>query len=141
MENKFPPLYVQVANKLATAIKNGDSPFQKPVKENGMPAFIAPINPLTGYGYSALNALNLSMKGYDDPRWMSAKDGSYNGHIVKEGAKGTLINFPKNSEIQAIRTPDGGKIIGEDGQTQTKTVEFEKTQNGKAFLFNATQLT
>ena len=140
MSKQFKPLYVQVADKLAAQFKEGTSAFQKPVKDNGMPAFIAPINPVTGKGYSALNALNLSLKGHDDPRWLSAKDAGYAGYLVKEGSKGTLINFPKNSEIVAMRTPDGEKIIGEDGQTQTKTVEFEKTQNGKAFLFNATQI-
>lgn len=140
MENKFPPLYAQVANKLAAELKEGTSPFQKPIKDNGMPAFVAPVNPITGKGYSALNALNLSLKGHDDPRWLSAKDAGYAGYLVKEGSKSTLINFPKKSEIQAMRTPDGAKIIGEDGQTQTKTVEFDKTQNAKAFLFNGTQI-
>ena len=140
MENKFPPLYAQVANKLGAALKEGTSPFQKPIKDNGMPAFVAPINAVTGKGYSALNALNLSLKGHDDPRWLSAKDAGYAGYLVKEGSKSTLINFPKNSELQAMRTPDGEKIIGEDGQTQVKTVEFEKTQNGKGFLFNGTQI-
>src|SRR5476649_1787880 len=136
MSKQFKPLYVQIADKLATQLKEGTSAFQKPVKDNGMPAFVKPINPITGKGYSAMNALNLSMKGHDDPRWMSADAAGYAGYLVKEGSKSTMINFPKNSEIQAMRTPDGAKIIGEDGKTQTKTVVFEKTQNGKAFLFN-----
>jgi antirestriction protein ArdC len=140
MSKQFKPLYVQIADKLATQLKEGTSAFQKPVKDNGMPAFVKPINPITGKGYSAMNALNLSMKGHDDPRWMSADAAGFNGYLVKEGSKSTMINFPKNSEIQAMRTPDGAKIIGEDGKTQTKTVVFEKTQNGKAFLFNATQI-
>ena len=140
MSKQFKPLYVQIADKLATQLKEGTSAFQKPVKDNGMPAFVKPINPITGKGYSAMNALNLSMKGHDDPRWMSADAAGYAGYLVKEGSKSTMINFPKNSEIQAMRTPDGAKIIGEDGKTQTKTVVFEKTQNGKAFLFNATQI-
>ncbi|MFD1257735.1 ArdC-like ssDNA-binding domain-containing protein [Mucilaginibacter terrae] len=44
--------------------------FKKPVKENGMPAFVKPINPITGKGYSAMNALILGMQRHDDPRWM-----------------------------------------------------------------------
>jgi antirestriction protein ArdC len=140
MSKNFKPLYAQLAEKLIIEFIAGTSPIQKPVKDNGMPAFIKPVNPITAKGYSALNAINLALKGHDDPRWMSADTASYNGYLVKEGSKGTLINFPKRNEIQAIRTPDGAKVKGEDGKTQTKTVEFDKVQNGKAFLFNATQI-
>jgi len=139
-KQQFKPLYVQVAEKLSTLFKEGTSPIQKPVKDNGMPAFVPPVNPVTGKGYSALNAINLALKGYDDPRWLSADAASYNGYLVKEGSKGTLITFPKRNEIQAIRTPDGQKIKDEAGVTQTKTVEFDKVQTGKAFLFNAEQI-
>ncbi|MES2108729.1 MAG: zincin-like metallopeptidase domain-containing protein [Bacteroidota bacterium] len=140
MSKNFKPLYAQLAEKLIAEFKAGTSPLQKPIKDNGMPAFVTPVNPITGKGYSAMNAINLALKGYDDPRWMSADTASFNNYLVKEGSKGTLINFPKRNEIQAIRTPDGAKIKGEDGKTQTKTVEFDKVQNGKAFLFNATQI-
>jgi antirestriction protein ArdC len=139
-KQQFKPLYAQLADKLTAELKAGTSPFQKPVKDNGMPAFIKPVNPITGKGYTAMNALNLALKGHDDPRWMSLDAASFAKYQVKEGAKGTLINFPKNSEIQAVRTPEGEKIKGEDGKTLTKVVEFEKTQNGTAFLFNATQI-
>ncbi|MCC8407697.1 ssDNA-binding domain-containing protein [Mucilaginibacter sp. UR6-1] len=140
MSKNFKPLYAQLAEKLIAEFKAGTSPYQKPVKDNGRPAFVTPVNPITGKGYSALNALNLSMRGHDDPRWMSADAASFNGYLVKEGSKGTLINFPKRSEIQAIRTPDGAKVKDDAGVTQTKTVEFDKVQNGKAFLFNAEQI-
>jgi antirestriction protein ArdC len=140
MSKNFKPLYAQLAEKLAAEFKAGTSPFQKPVKDNGMPAFVAPVNPITGKGYSALNAISLALKGHDDPRWMSADTASFNGYLVKEGSKGTLINFPKRNEIQAMRTPDGAKIKDEAGVTLTKTVEFDKVQNGKAFLFNAEQI-
>lgn len=139
-KQKFKPLYAQVADKLITELKAGTSPFQKPVKDNGLPAFVKPVNPITGKGYTVMNALNLALKGYDDPRWMSLDAASFAKYQIKEGAKGTLINFPKNSEIQAVRTPEGEKIKGDDGKTLTKVVEFEKTQIGVAFLFNAAQI-
>jgi len=140
MSKNFKPLYVQVAEKLTAEFKAGTSPIQKPVKDNGVPAFVPPVNPITGKGYSAMNAINLALKGFDDPRWMSADSASFNGYLVKEGSKGTLITFPKRNEIQAIRTPDGAKVKGEDGKTQTRTIEYDKVQNGKAFLFNAAQI-
>ncbi|NHA03249.1 DUF1738 domain-containing protein [Mucilaginibacter sp. HC2] len=140
MSKNFKALPIQLSDKLIAEIKEGNSLFQKPVKENGMPAFVKAINPTTGKGYSAMNALALGMQRRDDPRWMSADAARYAGNWVKEGEKGTLIEFPKTSDIQAIRTAEGKTIKDDNGVTQTKTVEFEKPQQGKAFLFNAEQM-
>lgn len=140
MSKTFKALPIQLSDKLITEIKEGNSLFQKPVKENGMPAFVKPINPTTGKSYSAMNALILGMQRRDDPRWMSADAARYAGSWVKKEEKGTLIEFPKTSDIQAIRTAEGKPIKNEAGITQTKTVEFEKPQQAKAFLFNAEQI-
>jgi antirestriction protein ArdC len=140
MSKNFKALPIQLSDKLIAEIKEGNSLFQKPVKENGLPAFVKPINPTTGKGYSAMNALALGMRRRDDPRWMSADAARYAGNWVKEGEKGTLIEFSKTSDIQAIRTVEGKTIKDDKGVTQTKTVEFEKPQQGKAFLFNAEQM-
>src|SRR5476651_272523 len=109
-DKNFKALPIQLSDKLIGEIKEGNSLFQKPVKENGMPAFVTPINPTTGKGYSAMNALILGMKRHDDPRWMSAEAASYAGTYVKKDEKGTLIEFPKTKDIQAIRTAEGGRI-------------------------------
>ncbi|WEA00766.1 ArdC family protein [Mucilaginibacter sp. SJ] len=140
MSKNFKALPIQLSDKLIAEIKEGNSLFQKPIKENGLPAFVKPINPTTGKGYSAMNALTLGMQRRDDPRWMSADAARYAGNWVKEGEKGTLIEFPKTSDIQAIRTAEGKTIKDDKGVTQTKTIEFEKPQQGKAFLFNAEQM-
>jgi antirestriction protein ArdC len=139
-DKNFKPLPVQLSNKLIAEIKDGNSLFQKPVKENGMPAFVKPINPTTGKSYSAMNALILGMERHDDPRWMSADAARYAGTWVKKEEKGTLIEFPKTNDIQAIRTAEGKPIKDDKGVTQTKTVEFDKPQRGQAFLFNGSQL-
>ncbi|MBS7565577.1 DUF1738 domain-containing protein [Mucilaginibacter sp. Bleaf8] len=140
MSKNFKALPVLLSEKLIGEIKSGNSLFQKPFKENGMPAFVAPVNPTTGKGYSALNALALGMQRHDDPRWMSADAARYANSWVKKDEKGTLIEFPKTSDIQAIRTADGKRIQDEAGVTQTKTVTFDKPQAAKAFLFNGSQL-
>ncbi|HTI58949.1 ArdC family protein [Mucilaginibacter sp.] len=140
MSKNFKALPIQLSDKLIAEIKEGNSLFQKPVKDNGMPAFVKPVNPSTGKGYSAMNALILGMQRHDDPRWMSADAARYAGSWVKKDEKGTMIEFPKTSDIEAIRTPEGQRIKDEAGVTQTKTVEFEKPQQGKAFLFNAEQM-
>ena len=140
MSTKPKPLYAQVAEELATQLKAGTSPLQKPVKDNGQPAFIKPVNPFSGKGYSALNALNLALKGLDDPRWMTLKDANFNKFAVKPSEKGTLINFPKTSDIEAVRNASGEKIKDGEGKTQTRTIEFEKPQRAQYHLFNATQM-
>ena len=139
-DKNFKALPIQLSNRLVAEIKEGNSLFQKPVKENGMPAFVTPVNPVTGKGYSAMNALILGMQRHDDPRWMSADAARYAGNWVKSGEKGTLIEFPKTKDIQAIRTADGGRIKDDAGVTQTKTVTFDKPQQAKPFLFNGEQL-
>lgn len=139
-DKNFKALPIQLSNKLVAEIKEGNSLFQKPVKENGLPAFVTPVNPATGKGYSAMNALILGMQRHDDPRWMSADAARYAGNWVKKDEKGTLIEFPKTSDIHAIRTADGKVIKDDAGVTQTKTVEFDKPQRGQAFLFNGSQL-
>jgi antirestriction protein ArdC len=53
-DKNFKKLPIQLSDKLIAEIKEGNSLFQKPVKENGMPAFVKPINPTTGKGYSAM---------------------------------------------------------------------------------------
>ncbi|WP_374949797.1 zincin-like metallopeptidase domain-containing protein [Mucilaginibacter sp.] len=140
MSKNFKPLPIQLSDKLIAEIKEGNSLFQKPVKENGMPAFVKPINPTTGKGYSAMNALILGMQRHEDPRWMSADAARYAGNWVKKDETGTLIEFPKTSDIQAIRTAEGKVIKDDAGVTQTKKVEFDKPQRGQAFLFNGSQL-
>jgi antirestriction protein ArdC len=139
-DKNFKALPIQLSDKLIGEIKEGNSLFQKPVKENGMPAFVTPINPTTGKGYSAMNALILGMKRHDDPRWMSAEAASYAGTYVKKDEKGTLIEFPKTKDIQAIRTAEGERIKDGAGVTQTKTVTYDKPQQAKSFLFNGEQL-
>lgn len=141
MSKTFKALPVQLSEKLVKEIKEGTSLFQQPLKENGRPAFVTPLNPVTGKGYSAMNALILGMQRHDDPRWLSFDAARFAGTPVKKEATGTMIEFSKRSEIQKMRTPDGQRITGEDGKTQTKTVTFDKPQQTRSFLFNGSQLT
>ena len=140
MSKQFKPVHEQFAEKLIAELKAGTSPLQKPVKDNGQPAFVLPLNPTTGKNYRGMNALILGTKGFDDPRWMTANHARFAGYLVKEGSKGTLIDFSKKTDIQAIRTVDGQKIKDDEGKTQTKTVEFDKAVKAKAFLFNGEQI-
>lgn len=140
MATKFKALPVQLSEQLVREIKDGNSLFQQPVKENGRPAFVKPVNPVTGKGYSAMNALILGMKRHDDPRWLSFDAARFAKTPVKKDSEGTMIEFSRKSEIQKIRTPDNKRVTNEEGVTQTKTVTYEQPQQTKAFLFNGSQM-
>lgn len=140
MSKKFNALPVQLSEKLGKEIREGTSLFQQPVKENGNPAFVKPVNPVTGKGYSAMNALILGMQRHDDPRWLSFDAARFAGTPVKKDSNGTMIEFSKRNEIQKIRTPDGQPVKDDAGVTQTKTVTFDKPQQARSFLFNASQM-
>jgi antirestriction protein ArdC len=96
---------------------------------------------VTGKGYSAMNALILGMQRHDDPRWLSFDAARFAGTPVKKDSNGTMIEFSKRNEIQKIRTPDGKPVKDDAGVTQTKTVTFDKPQQARSFLFNASQMT
>ncbi len=140
MSKNFKPLHEQIANKLIAELQAGTSPFQKPWTDSDAPAFTIPINPTTNKNYRGMNSLWLSMQGHTDPRWMTLKQAGYAGYEVEKGAKATLINFVKRTNIEAMRDVDGNKILDEDGKTQTRTTEYEKPVITNAWVFNAEQI-
>jgi antirestriction protein ArdC len=140
MSKNFKPLHEQIAQKLIAELKAGTSMFQKPWSDSDKPAFNLPVNPTTGKNYRGMNALWLAMQDHTDPRWMTLKQASFNDWTVEKGAKATLINFIKTSDIQAMRDPDGNKILDEDGQTQTRTIKLDKPVITNAWVFNAEQI-
>lgn len=141
MSKNFKPLHEQIAAKLIEELKTGTSVFQKPWKDSDAPAFSIPLNPTTGKNYRGMNALWLAMQGHNDPRWMTLKQADYAGFQVEKGAKATLINFVKTTDIEAIRDGiTGEKIQDENGKTQTRVVELDKPMITNAWVFNADQI-
>ncbi|QXV63676.1 DUF1738 domain-containing protein [Mucilaginibacter sp. 21P] len=140
MSKNFALLHEQIANKLIAELKEGTSPFQKPWNDSTSPAFTIPINPTTNKNYRGMNALWLSMQGHQDPRWMTLKQADFAGYTVEKGAKATLINFVKTSNMEAIRDVDGNKIKDENGVTQTRVSNLDKPIITNAWVFNAEQI-
>jgi len=141
MSKTFKPVYTQVAEQLAAQLKAGTSPLQQPYDAaKDRASFIKPVNAFTGKGYSALNALNLGLKNFDSPLFMSFKDANFNKLKIKPGETGTAISFYKRSDIEAVRDAVGEKIKDGEGKTQTRTVEYENAQKNSSSLFNATQM-
>lgn len=101
----------RVADQLAEQLREGKAPMQRDALQN------VPYNPSTGRVYHGINALNLMMQNRRDDRWMSFDDAQNAGYKVKEGEKGTPVQFwPR-------------KKPGEEAQKMQTT-----------YLFNADQL-
>lgn len=140
MNPNFKPLQEQIAEKLIAALQEGTSPFQKPWSDDNTSSFVTPLNPTTGKNYRGMNALWLAMQGYDDPRWMTLKQASFNKWSVEKGAKATLINFVKMADTRTVLDEKGDPVLKENGKPKTKTVKLDRPMIVNAFVFNAQQI-
>jgi len=87
-----------------------------------------------------MNALWLAMQGHEDPRWMTLKQASFNHWTVEKGAKATLINFVKQTDIRPLLDDQGQPVLKENGKPQTQTVKLDKPIITTAFVFNGEQI-
>ena len=140
MPTNFKPLHEQIAEKLIAELKAGTSPFQKPWTNDNSSSFFTPLNPTTGKSYRGMNALWLAMQGRDDPRWMTLKQASFNHWTVEKGAKATLINFVKQTDIRPVLDEKGDPKLKENGKPLTETVKLDKHIITTAFVFNGEQI-
>ena len=140
MPTNFKPLHEQIAEKLIAELKAGTSPFQKPWTNDNSAGYFTPLNPTTGKNYRGMNALWLAMQGHEDPRWMTLKQASFNHWTVEKGAKATLINFVKQTDIRPLLDDQGQPVLKENGKPQTQTVKLDKPIITTAFVFNGEQI-
>jgi antirestriction protein ArdC len=87
-----------------------------------------------------MNAFWLAMQGHDDPRWMTLKQASYNKWSVEKGAKATMINFVKKTDIRPVLDEKGEPVLKENGKPKTEVVKLAKPMIVNAFVFNAEQI-
>ena len=84
----------EATDQIVQMLEKGVAPWQKPWEAGtlGMP-----FNPTTNNAYRGGNAIHLMatalLKGYDDPRWLTYKQAVQNGWQVREGEKGTQIEY------------------------------------------------
>src|SRR5690242_11153658 len=121
----------EVTDSIIRMLEEGLAPWQKPWETPG-----APLNPTTGNAYRGGNAIHLMAtairRGFDDPRWMTYRQAAQNGWQVRQGEKGTQIEF---WELKADRRkPDDGIELGGD-------VIFDRRLTpGVYTVFNAKQV-
>ena len=101
----------EVTDDIIRLLEEGTAPWQKPWQSG---ALEMPSNPTTEKLYRGGNAIHLMTvgvaRGYDDPRWMTFRQARESGWHVREGEKGTQIEyweFPKHkgADVEAIKDP------------------------------------
>jgi antirestriction protein ArdC len=80
--------------QIVEMLEKGTAPWQKPWEPG---ALALPFNPTSERNYRGGNALQLiavaARKGYDDPRWLTYRQARENGWQVRQGEKGTQIEY------------------------------------------------
>ena len=111
----------EVTDSIIKMLEDGTAPWQKPWQPG---ALEMPLNPTSEKPYRGGNAVHLMAIGvtrsYDDPRWMTYRQAQQNGWQVREGEKGTQIEyweFPKSSGIADRKAPE---LSSDDGPTDNK---------------------
>jgi len=138
--NNNQPLYQLVAGKLIHALISGNSPFQKDSIVEPDKAFQLAVNPLNGQKYKGLNALWLGMQNFNDPRWLTLRQARSNKWEVRPDAKPTLVNFTRFYELRPKLDASGKKQHDESGKVKMESIQLEKPEIRKDWVFNAQQL-
>jgi phage/plasmid primase-like uncharacterized protein/antirestriction protein ArdC len=131
-----------VAEKMATAIESGTAPWQKESKP-GEVNFV-PFNPTSGTNFQGINSLVLQLeadkKGYNDPRWLTAKQAKSLGATVLENEEGTAIEYWDWNSKGPVLDDDGNPKLDKDGKVITETIRLSQPKVFYATVFNAEQI-
>ena len=138
--NDLPKSLIEtIAEKLVAQLREGTAPWQKPWQP-GEPGAFLPFNPTTGNRYKGINALHLMSEGHADQRWMTYKQAASAGAQVRQGEKGTPIQYWKFSEEQGQTDADGKPMLASDGRQARQSVRLERPQMFFSTVFNASQI-
>jgi antirestriction protein ArdC len=98
----------EVTDQIVAMLEKGTAPWQKPWEPGVLQL---PLNPTTGKVYRGGNALHLmavaGRKGFEDPRWLTYRQAQEHGWQVRQGEKGTHIEFWQFPEHE--RNRDSGE--------------------------------
>ncbi|WP_316851292.1 ArdC family protein [Pedobacter agri] len=140
MENKSRPLHEQVASTLIEQLKKGIAPWQKPWNTEGMLIQTLPYNAQSGNRYKGINAMNLLLSGYEDPRWLTFKQAESMDAKILKGEKGTMIQFVKTHEQKTMRDEKGNVVFDELGNPVKQRLPLSRPIVSSAWVFNAEQI-
>lgn len=131
-----------VSEKIIDQLEKGTAPWQKPWKP-GDPGNL-PMNPISGKRYKGINTLNLMMestiRGYNDPRWLTYNQAQDLGGQVKKGEKSSLVQYWKFTDKIDKLDSDGKPVLDEEGKKVKIEVKLDKPKVFYAYVFNAEQV-
>jgi len=117
----------------------GLASWERPPRE-GAASREAPFNPVSGREYGGINAFWLESQWRSDPRWMTARQAKAEGGQVREGERGTPVEYWQWTERHPEQGADGKPMQGEDGRPVYRTVELDRPKVMYATLYNAEQI-
>lgn len=125
----------EVTSEFIRLLERGESPWQRSWNPD-QPTIRTPVNPTAGKEYRSGNAINLIAsafnKGFDDPRWLTAKQASENGWKVRDGQAASYVEFWEvnyNSPKQRIFPVFNAQQI--DGVPPAATVQVDRSAAAK----------
>ncbi|MBN2722374.1 MAG: DUF1738 domain-containing protein, partial [Campylobacterales bacterium] len=128
-----------VAEKVIEAIEAGTAPWLKPWSGEELYQNY-PRNGLTGKDYNGINNINLSVSGFQDPRWYTFKQAQKLDAKVKKGAKAIMIEHWRFKELVQEMDENNNPIFGEDGKPKKIEVRLKNPKASYAYVFNAEQI-
>jgi antirestriction protein ArdC len=129
----------EVTDNIIRMLEQGTAPWQKPWEAGKLEM---PNNPTTQNPYRGGNAIHLmsvgTMRGYEDPRWLTYKQAAEQGWQVRKGEKGTQIEyweFPDGSRNSKPRTGSAG-----NSEESAKADDERRIIHRVYTVFNAQQI-
>ena len=135
----------EVTDRIINMLENGVAPWQKPWNPADA-SLDMPMNPTTGKAYRGGNAIHLMAtglsRGYGDPRWMTYRQAASLVWQVRQGEKGTQIEF---WEVKAGRETRSEPVRADDGDGSQPADELDAVRGNRLIhrvytVFNAKQI-
>ena len=127
----------EVAQKIIEAMKQGETPWQKPWRTTAM----SPKNGVTENSYRGVNRILLSLAGqhFADNRWVTFQQAAANGWKVRTGEKGQMI--VKVVDLQAPgRSERAGESTTSATEPSSEATESKRFALKRYWVFNAQQV-
>ena len=109
----------ELVKKLCEAMENGTAPWQRTWTDGD-----APFNAVSGRAYHGINAVNLALQSQalgqpNDGRWLTFDQAKEKGWHVKQGEKGTHVEFYKFEEKPKFNEA-GSPVLDADGKQEVE---------------------
>ena len=138
-DGKETTYHEKVAQEVIEALEKGTAPWVKPWEPGQMPE--GPKNALTGNPYRGGNRMYLSLvQPNDDPRWCTYKQAQQLGGQVKQGSRGSRVQYWRFHEEKLVKDEAGKPVLDDKGDKQYEKVRLERPKGFSAVVFHASQI-